>query len=891
MPVRVGAVLGTYELIELIGEGGMGAVYRARDSRLGRQVAIKAIRPELASHPDRISRFDREARLLASLNHPYIATVYGFELIGDVPFLVMELVDGETLADRTSPGPLPVREALTIGAQIAAAMEAAHDRGVIHRDLKPSNIKITSSGAVKVLDFGLAKAFHTTTSAEAVAESPTLTSGGTAEGIVLGTAAFMSPEQARGKPIDRRADVWAFGCVLYDMLTGRSAFAGATLSDTISNILTRDPDWSAVPPHAPPAVRRLLRRCLEKDLSRRLRDMGDARLELEEAIEGRADSESTTTPAADRARGRRLQLVAAVSTVLGGAVVAVAMWLTGFGGSLPAPRVIRFALSLPESEGLTSSDFPVVAFAPDESHIAYVATRGGRSQLFVRSLSALESVPLAGTEGALTPFFSPDGQWIGFFADGKLKRIPVQGGPVRTLAEAPIGFGASWAADSIVFAPSNGSALFRVSGEGGTPTAVTELDTARGEFSHRWPDLMPDGRAVLFATGTEGNWDDAEIVVQPLGGGVRRVLVHGGTHPRFVPGGRLAYMRGGTLFLASLDERNWRLTSEAVPVLNGVGHSLDGAAQFGVSRAGGLLYLPGADDETRRTLVWVDRHGAIEPVAAPARAYTTARLSPDGRTMAVSIGGKTAEEIWTYDIARNALSQLTYDTGSDPVWSGDGSRVIFTAIREGSPDLYWKGTDRSAVEERLTRSPLRKIPQSVSADGSTLAFVEEDPSTGRNIVLLTFEDRSVRPFLKTGANETSPAFSPDGRWIAYVSDAGGRNDVYVASRIDRARTVQVSSGGGTEPLWRRDSGELFYRVADRMMAAIVKTNGSVDRPREVFRGQFQAGRGGRAAYDVSADGARFLMIKAPEAERSSRDLRVVLGWSATAQRIGGSASQ
>ena len=696
MVVRVGAVLGTYELIELIGEGGMGAVYRARDSRLGREVAIKVIRPELASHPDRLARFDREARLLASLNHPNIATVYGFELLDNVPFLVMELIAGETLAERSHLGPLPVKEALAIGGQIAAAMEAAHDRGVIHRDLKPSNIKLTPSGSVKVLDFGLAKALHTDSMAEAIAESPTLTSGATAAGLVLGTAAFMSPEQARGKPIDRRADVWAFGCTLFDMFTGRSAFAGGTISDTLSNILTRDPDWSAVPQDVPPTIRRLLRRCLEKDLSHRLRDMGDARLELEEAVEGRAETDLPTSPPPDRAAGSRLRLVAAVSALLGGGVVAGVMWLMGFGDPPSHPRAIRFALSLPPSERLTSSDFPVVAFAPDEAHVAYVATRGGRSQLFVRSLSALEPMPLTGTEGALTPFFSPDGQWIGFFADGQLKKVPVQGGPVRTLAEAPIGFGASWANDWIVFAPANGSGLFRVSAEGGTPSAVTELNTARGEFSHRWPDLLPDGSAVLFTTGTEGSWDDAEIVVQPLGGKVRHVLVHGGSNPRFVRGGRLAYMRGGTIYLASLDDRNWRLTSEAVPVLGGVAHSLDGAAQFSVSGSGGLLYLPGADDETARTLVWVDRQGAIQPVAAPPQAYTMARLSPDSRTIAVAIGGKMADEIWTYDIARNALAELTSDSGSDPVWTGDGSQIIFSAIRDGSSDLFSKRADRSA---------------------------------------------------------------------------------------------------------------------------------------------------------------------------------------------------
>ena len=887
--MRVGAVLGTYEIIELIGEGGMGAVYRARDSRLGREVAIKVIRPDLASQPDRLPRFDREARLLASLNHPNIATVHGFELIENVPFLVMELVDGETLADRSRPGPLPIKEAVAIGAQIAAAMEAAHERGIIHRDLKPSYIKLTQSGSVKVLDFGLAKAAHTGATAEALVGSPTLTSGGTAEGVVLGTVAFMSPEQARGKTIDRRTDVWAFGCVLFDMFTGRSAFGGATISDTLSNILTRDPDWSALPPDVPPSIRRLLRRCLEKELSRRLRDMGDARLELEEAVEGREETRSSLST--DRAGGRRLWLVAGITAIASGALVAAAMWSTGSGASAPPPRAIRFALSLAESERLTSSDFPVVAFAPDEAHVAYVATRGGRSQLFVRALSSLNSVPLPGTEGALTPFFSPDGQWIGFFADGKLKKVPVQGGPVRTLADAPIGFGASWAANSIVFAPANGSALFRVSDEGGTPSAVTTLDTTRGEFSHRWPDLTYDGTAVVFTTATEGSWDDADIVVQPLGAATRHVLVRGGSNPRFVGAWRLAYMRGGTLFLATLDSRNWRLASEPVPVVDAVAHSGDGAAQFSVSAAGGLLYLPDGADESARTLVWVDRQGAMQPLAAPPRPYTLARLSPDGRMVALAIGGETAEEIWSYEIARNALSQLTYDAGSDPVWSGDGSRIIFSALRDGSSDLFWKRTERSAVEERLTRSPLGKIPHSISPDGSTLAFVEDGASKGGDIAFLTLADRIGHPFLNSSANETSPAFSPDGRWIAYVSDADGRNEVFVASPTAPVKPVRVSAGGGTEPLWRRDGAELFYRAADRMMAAVVRSNGTVDRPRELFRAQFHTGRGGRVAYDISADGTRFLMIKPPESEPRPAEMRVVLGWSATAQPLSGAASR
>jgi serine/threonine-protein kinase len=879
MDAHPGSVLGAYRISSVIGEGGMGTVYRAHDSRLGRDVAIKVVRPDLALDPDRLARFDREARLLASLNHPHIATVYGFEQAGDIRFLVMELVAGPTLADRLCEGPLPLDEALTVAGQIAAAMEAAHDRGIIHRDLKPSNITLTPSSGAKVLDFGLAKALTGDSAANEIERARTLTSGGTADGVILGTAAFMSPEQARGKPVDKRVDTWAFGCVLFDMLTGRSAFAGDTLSDTIANILTRDPDWGALPEGVPASIRRLLRRCLEKDPGRRLRDMGDARLEIDDALAGRYDAGTAAPSAAAHRSAHVTRILHPLGwAALGALAVAALAGLLNRPAPTARPAPVRFAVTLPESQRLSSLDFPIVAVSPGGTHIAYVATVGGPPQVFVRSLSELETRPLAGTQGAFGPFFSPDGQWIGFFADGRLKKVPVQGGPVRSIADAPIGFGATWGPDGIIiFAPANASGLWRVPEDGGTPKGLTELNTERGEFSHRWPDLLPDGRALLFTSGTEGSWDDAEVVVQPLDGGERRVLVRGGNSPRFVPGGYLAYARAGSIFVAPIDQTEWRLTGDAVKVVDGVAHSVDGAAQFSVSRAGTLVYVPEAARNTARSLVWVDRQGAIQPLPAPPRAYASPRLSPDGRVLALVIGGDR-DEIWTYHIARNALAQLTYEGGSAPAWTADGLRIVFGASRGGPADLFWRGLEAGA-EERLNRSARVEVPHSTSPDGKWLAFVEYDASTSRDISLLALGDRRVLPFLATAAHETAPAFSPDGQWIAYVSDSEGRNEVWVASAADPARRTQVSNGGGTEPVWRRDGPELFYRAGDRIMSTVIRPGPAAQAARMLFRGTFQTGLDGRPGYDVSADGARFLMITSGEDQGPPRDLHLVLEWN------------
>ena len=563
---------------------------------------------------------------------------------------MLELVPGATLAEIVAKDPLPVRDALVLGAQIATAIEAAHERGIIHRDLKPANIKVTPDGTVKVLDFGLAKALAVDSSSDGVGDDITLARSGTAAGVILGTAAYMSPEQARGAQVDKRCDVWALGCVLFDMLTGRPAFGASTVSDTIAAVLTRDPDWSRLPADVPESVRALLRRLLVKDLHRRLHDAGDARIELEDAVAALTDRAAASSGerrhAADRPR--RVGMVAA--TLVSVAVLAgVAGWMLKPSAALPARHPVQFVLPLPAGEAIDGLDFNAIAISPTETHVAFVAARGGQSRLFVRALAELEARPVPGTEGALGPFFSPDGEWIAFFAGGQLKKLPVAGGPVRKICDAAIGFGGAWGADgTIVYAPDNGSAIWQVSADGGVGRPVTTLDTARGEFSHRWPELVPEAGVLLYTVGTVGSWDDAAIVAQPLKGGERTTIVQGGTNPKYLPGGRLLFARSGSVFVAPFDPRRRLVTAAAAPILAGVLESSDGAIQLSVSRAGGVVYLAGEGGEAGKTLVWVDRQGNVQPFAASERAYSSPRLSPDGRTLAVAIAGPDRDEIWTY---------------------------------------------------------------------------------------------------------------------------------------------------------------------------------------------------------------------------------------------------
>ena len=534
-------------------------------------------------------------------------------------------------------------------------------------------------------------------------------------------------------------------------------------------------------------------------------------------------------------------------------------------------------MGLPENEAVGELDFPAVAIAPDDTHIVYVAKRGGRSQLFLRDLGSLETHPLSGTDGALSPFFSPDGLWIGFFAGGALKKVPIAGGAVRTITEAAIGFGATWGPDNtIVFAPNNASELWRVSAEGGQAEAVTTLDATRGEFSHRWPEILPDGKSVVFTVGTQGSWDDAEIVIQTIGNSDRHAVVQGGTSPHFSATGHLLYTRAGVLHSVPFDGRRQRGGAQVIKGVSRTVQSSDGAAQFSISHSGSLVYVPASGRDDEKTLVWVDREGNVQPLAAPPRAFGDPRLSPDDRHVAVTIADAT-KDVWTYDIAGNRLAQFTFEGGTSPVWVVDGVRIIFAANRGGSPDMFSKALDGSGIEERLMRTPRTDVPAGCGRDG-TIVFVESDVS-GRDIALLS-SDRTQRALLATDANEAAPALAPDGAVVAYVSDTSGRPEVYVTAMTDLSRATQVSIGGGSEPVWKRDGTELFFRSGNRMMVASVRTRPSlsVQSPRQLFTGVFDTGGAWRPAYDVSRDGSRFLMIRSAPRSEPGRELHILLGW-------------
>ena len=906
MRLSPGTRFGAFEVLSAIGAGGMGEVYRAHDEKLGRDVAIKVLPDRWLEDPERLARFRREARLLASLNHPNIAAIYGIEDVDGVHALILELVEGETLADRLAQGPRltaegssrpapsavgreptgrpSVKEALDFSRQIADALDMAHERGIVHRDLKPANITITAGGIVKLLDFGLAKAVAGDGSGPDLAQSPTIT--GTREGTILGTAAYMSPEQARGKAVDKRTDIWAFGVVLYEMLSGRAAFPGETVSDTIAAILEREPDWRALPAATPAAIHALLKRCLERDLKRRLRDMGDVRFELDEALNERAPAGQAAREDDDTERRKRWAWMAGaflgvlVIGAVAGAVIATRV-RTPATASIQAPG--HFVVPLSSSERLTGLDFPAVAISSDGSLLAYVASRGGGPmELFLRPTNAVDARAIAGTRNATTPFFSPDNRWIAFFADGQLKKVSTSGGAPITLCDAPVGLGGSWGADdTIVFSATTGSGLSQVSANGGRPQSMTRLDAKKEEFSHRWPEWLPDGKTIVYTVGTAGSWDDAQIVAQSVASGERWVLVQGGTNPHYLPSGHVIYAHRGAILAVPFDPAHPQATATPVRVLDNVVQSLDGAAQLSVSASGTGVYIAGAFRSNQRRLVTVDRTGAASPFAAPPGAYVAPRLSPNGWQLLVTIEGAT-NDVWIHDIMLGTLNQVTFDAGANvPVWTPDGQRAAFSSNKEGALNLFWTEIFRPGPAERLGLSENVQVPGSWSPDGGVLAFVEQEPANGRNVWLMTVQgDRARRPFLNSPFDESAPRFSPDGRSIAYVSNESGRAEVYFRSVADPARTQPVSNNGGTEPVWARSGRELFYREGDTMMAVSLAGSGAdlrVAGRQALFQGEFAKATIDAANYDVMRDDQRFVMIRAEEASAQA-SLHVLVNW-------------
>jgi len=886
-----GRRLGPYEVRERIGAGGMGEVYRARDTRLDRDVAIKILPPAFTQDPERRARFEREARLLAALNHPNIAAIHGVvdlpEDAGAHGALVMEFVDGGTLAERIAPGAIPVADAIAIARQIAAALDAAHDKGIVHRDLKPANIKISSDGDVKVLDFGLATAVSREDATADPTESPTVTAAGTRDGTILGTAAYMSPEQARGRRVDKRTDIWSFGCVLYEMLTGRMAFARDTISDTIVAILERDVDWSALPAATPRPVRRALERCLEKDPRRRLRDIGDLDLAGTDA--------AAPAPAAERRdRSSRYREIAAWSVALL-AVLALGVmgWTANRGGRTGQPLpVLRTIVPLAPDERLVSgeSEQPL-AMSPDGARIAYVSDESDDRVLNIRDLNALEPRAVPGSRGARTPFFSPDGQWLAFFADGALQKVAVRGGaPQRICTVKGVSLGASWGpGDTIVFGV-RGGPLSRVAATGGVPQPIPASGVAA------WPQVLPDGHTVLFSTGENPTLGLlTSIAVMSLDGTGKRliartpdaagdgpaVLSQGGgiAQAQLLPGGYLVYGQSrnpGAIQAIAFDPVSLTPKGPSVTVTDAVERGRNGGGVYFAVSSGGLLVYAATGE--RHQLVWADRTGAVTPVSPERGAFRMARLSPDGRQVAVAMNDDTRRSsIWFYDAARGTRRRLTNDLHSlTPAWRPDNHSVTFTSggLLESSPDR----TDADILLSRENAKALLPVGTSPyssfwSHDGRELLFHADD----QGIWALTRATRTIRPVLRDH-NESGADFSPDDGWIAYVSRESGRDEVYVRRYPDLTGTVALSSEGGAYPRWSADGREIFFRRGDALMAVSIETSPALkaDAPRMLFRGRF-TGVGGDGSFDVSPDGRRFLLVKSDEAAALNR-LTLVQNW-------------
>ena len=864
----------------------MGEVYRATDPRLGRDVALKVLPEIFARDQERMARFEREAKVLASLNHPNIAGLYGFEESNGIRALVMELVDGPMLGQRIGEGAMSCEEALPIARQIAEALEYAHERGIIHRDLKPANIKLTGDGQVKLLDFGLAKALEGETGAEDSQNSPTLTAAATRAGVLLGTAAYMAPEQARGKRVDRRADIWAFGCVLYEMLTGRKVYSGETTSDILAGVIRAEPDWTAMPATVPRRIGELVRRCLQKDPKQRLRDIGEARIAIEAVLAGEAETGAIAAPEQRPARGALPWIIAAAAII-----VAIAVAGLYWGERRTEPQApMRASLLLEQAVWGVFSANPgsPVAISRDGSRIVFVGAVPGKSpQLFLRPLDQQATVAISATEDASEPFFSPDAQWVGFFSNGKLRKVPLSGGPATALCDAPIPHGASWGSDgTIVYAPNLGSGLMRLSSNGGAPQTLTTPDQKEHELSHRWPQMLPGNKAVLFTIQltTQSSYDEARIAVLSLATGKWQTVVDGGSYARYVAGGEIVYAHAGTLMAVPFDLAKLQVTSPAAPVQEGVitTATTSGGAEYDVSETGTLAYVPGTAKPPALSLMWVDRQGKSKELPITPNTYSYPRISSNGKLMALQILAGGPQDLWIYDFARNTLMRLTFASGtSNPVWMPDSRRVLYRT-RTPSFSFRTRLADGSGGEEIVLGEDVgdgNATPFSISPDGKSLLFGQHTPTGGVGLYVLALDgSRKVEPFLESTAAVTSAQFSPDGRWIAYMSSESGRDEVYVQPYPGPGGKWMISTGGGWYPKWARNGREIIFRNDDKLMSVAVETQPTFKAGTQ--RLLFEDGSYvGRNDYDVAPDGEHLMMIKEKEAPLNSKQLNVVLHWS------------
>jgi serine/threonine protein kinase/Tol biopolymer transport system component len=874
----IGSRLAHYDVTAHLGSGGFGDVYQANDTKLGRSVAIKLL-PEAFSHDaERVARFKREAKILASLNHPNIAAIYGFEESSGHNFLVMEFVPGETLAGRIRLGPMRLEEALGIATQITDALEHAHEKTVIHRDLKLANIKITPEGVVKVLDFGLAKALAPEPADVDLLNSPTLSAMATQKGVILGTAAYMSPEQAKGREADRRADIFAFGAVLYEMLTGRQAFDGEDVQEILARVIEREPDWTLLPPDVPPRVRDLLRACLQKDRKKRRQTATDVRIDIEQALAEPKPSVAAM-PVAEPPRGERLGRIMFAAAVLVAVVLAIPTVLYLRQTSPPEMRLQIVTPSTP-----APLEF---ALSPDGRHIVFVASAEGPKRLWLRALDKTDAQPLAGTDGAEYPFWSPDGRSIGFFTSNKLFRIDISGGPPQFLTNA-VGRGGSWNADgTILFGGTTGNPMSRIAASGGDPVAITRLDPPR-QAGHRFPQFLPDGRHFLFYA--QGSMEAQGIYLGPLDGGEPKRLTAADTAGAFLPPDWIVFVRQGALVARRLDIARGELMGDPVTLADPVGY--DVALSFGgfsVSADGRVAYRAG--DAGRRQLTWFDRTGKAVGVAGEpgANLLNTPELSPDGRRVAVSRVIQNNGDIWLMDLVRSGFTRFTFDPALNynPLWSPDGTRVAFSSNRKASFNLHLMPSSGAGIEELLLETPTNKQPLDWSKDGRFLLYVDLEPKTARDLWTLemTGSERKSRVLINTPFEERNGQFSPDGRWVAYETNESGQFEIVVQPFPEPTGKWQVSTNSGTQPRWRADGKEIYFIAPDgKLMAAPVTVSGSTfeaGTPVALFLTRIASvGATLKHQYVVSGDG-RFLINTVLDDDASP--ITLLLNWKPPAQ--------
>jgi eukaryotic-like serine/threonine-protein kinase len=904
MPIQSGTHLGPYEIISAIGAGGMGEVYRARDPKLGRDVAIKVLPEAFARDAERMARFQREAKVLASLSHPNIATIYGLEDSGSTRALVMELVEGPTLADRIKQGPIPVDESVRIAKQIADALEYAHERGIIHRDLKPANIKVSADDNVKVLDFGLAKALEGDPSSIDISTSPTISRMATMQGVLLGTAAYMSPEQAKAKTVDRRADIWAFGCVLYEMLTGKQTFAGETVTESLAAVIMRDPDLSQLPAATPVRVRVLLQRCLQKDPKQRLRDIGDARISLDEVLAGAPEPAFAGAPQHAVAPQWRRTLPWALRGVTAVALAAFAFAYFRESHRTP-PGLTRFQISLPE--GVTPAAGSHFAVSPDGRQLAFFGVgTDGVARLWVRPMDSLQARPLPGSESTISPpfFWSPDSQFLAFDAGGKLKKIGVAGGPAQTICDVPsIVIGGSWNRDGVIIFSLAGGGLMRVPAEGGSPSPLTTLDPSRQEVVHSLPFFLPDGRHFIYLRESSSPENTGAYIgsldAKPENQNSKPLL---GTElaPEYAASagagpGYLLFVRDRALLAQPFDPDRLQLSGGPVEIADPVGTFLE-RGLFSVSANGVLAYRTGGGDFSQ--LAWFDRQGKVQGTPTKLQgASIDMALSPDGGRIAL-VEPEPNFALWLHDFSRGTTTRFTFGSplAYAAVWSPDGNTIVFSSMRSGVLNLYQRPANGAKDEEVLLKSPESVLATSWSHDGRFLLYTAFDAKTKSDIWVLPLQDGGKPfPYLRTEFNEDHGQFSPDGRWVAYQSDESGRQEIYVRPFSPSSSGVgasavgkwQISTDGGSDPSWRGDGKELYYLSPDRKLMAVEVVADPIFHA-GVPKALFQAPRaslnvGTLRGWDVTSDGARFLFAT-PATEIAQAPFTVELNWQAALKK-------